>query len=831
MAAGPLPHAIAAPHRSPSPGPGNATAPASPAPAPEDGALALLEGATLATPKVLDLDFGTTTLALRQLIEDHPGGQKGQDASSAAPPTTSASTPAQQPTTASPAPTASAVPPSPADTAAPPSSSTTPAASPRAPAVPVPEPHQLLGFGALLAALLTALLALRRIQRARRASTTPATPHPAGPRPVPTAQGEGIARLDTALRTLAHHHGHTSVLRAARITARSLHVLPHSRHQPLPPFTAGPRRWWTLPDRAVLLDEQTASTIRPPCPGLITLGTTRDGALLLLDLTQLPALLLKGSPDDITAVCASLTVEAALSPWADETEIWAIAFGDDLPGLLPTRPITHLPHASQTLRELNARLLEIHQQPADACPPALLLFAPTLSADAAQQLADVIGKARRARITLIAPARTATAYFPEAEVLDASQTGPQPVGGTDTDVTLQRVTPSDYQHLKEALTGTAPPDPPSARHHATTPQQPPEPVQLRGPQEADLPQRPAASAPHTTPAAQQPEPHTEDGTIYPALLTATSRHPQTPPPHDPRPQAAMRPPPAHVRTATAPTPDQPHTSPAPSAEARRQEHHHTGPHREPPDTRAPQLRVLGPVEMDRVPSTGHGPRQAQLAALLYFRPGRSAEALCADMDADRPWTKRTLNARLQGLRRALGQDPAGHPYVPRRNHADDPYQLSPSVRCDWDQFRLLTDRGLNLGPAGLDELEQALALVRGRPFGDKPLPWAEPHQQEMTTRIVTVAHTIAALRTPPGPHHNLTAARRAIATGLDTDNTAELLYRDWMRIEAQAANRQGIHTALTRLQHINTQLDCPIEPETENLINQLLHHLHPDPNP
>ncbi|PBC93653.1 hypothetical protein BX281_1490 [Streptomyces sp. Ag82_O1-15] len=237
---------------------------------------------------------------------------------------------------------------------------------------------------------------------------------------------------------------------------------------------------------------------------------------------------------------------------------------------------------------------------------------------------------------------------------------------------------------------------------------------------------------------------------------------------------------------------------------------------------APEIRVLGLVEVTGVDSTGHGPRIAQLAALLYFRPGRSADILCADMDPVSPWSASTLNARLQGLRRSLGSDPAGHPYVPRRSSGDDPYRLSPSVRCDWTRFLQLVERALPLGPAGLPDLEKALTLVRGRPFGGRPLPWAEPYQQEMITRIIDVTHTVATYRIPAGLHHDLSAARQAVATGLDVDDAAELLYRDWMRIEAAAGNRQGLHTAVTRVQQVNRALDCSLELETEQLINDLL---------
>jgi two-component SAPR family response regulator len=192
------------------------------------------------------------------------------------------------------------------------------------------------------------------------------------------------------------------------------------------------------------------------------------------------------------------------------------------------------------------------------------------------------------------------------------------------------------------------------------------------------------------------------------------------------------------------------------------------------------------------------------------------------MDPTHPWSLSTLNARMQGLRRSLGNDPDGNPYVPRRKTGQDPYRLSPAVRCDWTRFLQLVEHALPTGPAGLPDLERALSLVRGKPFGGAPLPWAEPYQQEMTTRIVDVAHTVATYRTAPGPHRDLSAARQAVATGLDVDIASELLYRDWCRLEHAAGNRQGLHTAITRVQQVNRELDCSLETETEQLIKELI---------
>ncbi|MER6114190.1 hypothetical protein [Streptomyces hirsutus] len=55
----------------------------------------------------------------------------------------------------------------------------------------------------------------------------------------------------------------------------------------------------------------------------------------------------------------------------------------------------------------------------------------------------------------------------------------------------------------------------------------------------------------------------------------------------------------------------------------------------------------------------------------------------------------------------------------------------------------------------------------------------------MTTRIVDVAHTAAAHRTPAGPHQDLDAARQAVATGLDVDDAAELIHGDRLRLGPQ----------------------------------------------
>jgi nucleoid-associated protein YgaU len=758
-----------------------------------------------------------------------PAERSGQDQSS---PSAAASATPEPSASAS----ASAATPS---ASAEPSGSAASSSAPEAPATaPASNPLNLrivLGAGALLAAAVTGALALRRtLQRRRRkpgekiaiaAETSPAEAQLAA-----AAEPGGAARLDVALRTLAHHVAQQEEddavlpsLRAARIGTRAVEVLPEDLAQePMAPFTAGRGGWWVLPAEAALLEEEAAREVPAPYPGLVTIGSTEAGDLLLLNLAQLPALLLDGNPVHITEVCTSLALELGMSPWAADVEVVTVGFGEDLPQLLPTARIAHMRQAAHALRDLSERLLEAHQMPETQHQPYLLLCASVLDEDTAWQFADVISRAGAVPVTLIAPASTAAARFPEAEILNASLSEPQTLDYAGTDITVQRLEHAAYLQITTALKVSGQPSHPAEGPWEEVPD---ELDSTQQPEQAS----PEKSAPATTAASIPSQAAATDvsSEVFPALLAAstdpsglrllspTASSTQLDDETGPGTEAAVSPAPASPDTAKA---AEAHAPGAALEEPAVPE----GEECEAQNLHAPEIRVLGPVEVTGVDSTGHGPRMAQLAALLYFRPGRSADVLCADMDPVSPWSTSTLNARMQGLRSSLGSDSSGNLYVPRRKAGEDPYRLAPGVRCDWTRFLQLVERALPLGTSGLTDLEKALALVRGKPFGGRPLPWAEPYTQEMITRIIDVAHTVATYRIPAGPHHDLSAARQAVATGLDVDPTAELLYRDWMRLEFARGNRSGLHTAITRVQQVNRDLDCSLEMETSQLINELL---------
>ncbi|MFI1035207.1 hypothetical protein [Streptomyces sp. NPDC020951] len=285
-----------------------------------------------------------------------PAQQPGHDQST---PSATASTTPRPNTSASPS--ASPTPSAPAEPSAAASPAATASETPAsAPADGPLNLRTVAGAGALLAAAVTGALALRRtLQRRRRkpgekiaiASQT----SPAEAQLATAAEPAGAARLDAALRTLADQAAQQEgavlpALRAARIGARTVEALPEDLAQkPQTPFVSGQAGWWTLPADAGLLDEDAARDIPAPYPGLVTIGATEAGDLLLLDLARLPALLLDGNPLHIAEVCTSLALELAMSPWASEAEIVTIGFGEDLPQLLPTARIAHMRHPAHAL--------------------------------------------------------------------------------------------------------------------------------------------------------------------------------------------------------------------------------------------------------------------------------------------------------------------------------------------------------------------------------------------------------------------------------------------------------------------------------------------------
>ncbi|AWN24804.1 LysM peptidoglycan-binding domain-containing protein [Streptomyces sp. NEAU-S7GS2] len=666
--------------------------------------------------------------------------------------------------------------------------------------------QRLAGIGALLAASIIGALGIKRTlqQRRRRSGETIAMPTETSRlEQALTAAGEpaSVQLLDKALRTLHHHlltEGGPELpqLRGARVTGRTVQLLPEDPHeQPLAPFTAGSDGWWTLPETADLLGDDDARAVLAPWPGLVTIGTNPDGDLVLLNLPHTRTVLLEGDENEVRTVARAIAMEAATCTWSDRTEILTVGLGDDLAALLPQGRVRAVPHLRAAARDLGELLLEHHQAGGDDATPLpwLLICAATAHAEDAWELADAIATARDLPVALVVPAAGAASCYPEAETLDAAETVAQVCATLSSPIVLQRVEDQDYaQFIADLHTADEPARPAegpwrNVPHDHTTHE--PAAAGAEMPRATPFMSLAASAGPatvHLLPP-RTPEPGTSDDTDYQPPNAAGPAAPGTV---------------IQLTKANSAGPD----AAGPDADL-------------PLEEAAPEISVLGPVTVTGIAPSGHGPKLAALAALLYFRPGRGADALQEAMGPNSPWSRKTLQARMSELRSRLGSNADGDLYLPRDRMAG--YRLSPAVRCDWQRFQMLAERGLSLGPEqGIDNLEQALGLVRGRPFGGGDYPWAAPLVQEMLSRLVDVAHAVATWR-HTGPDKDLDAARRAITTGLEADDTAEILYRDWMRLEDAAGNRAGVHRAIETLQSINRRLDVSVEPETEALIQSI----------
>ncbi|MFH8627538.1 LysM peptidoglycan-binding domain-containing protein [Streptomyces vietnamensis] len=743
--------------------------------------------------------------------------------------------------------------------AAPTGPSTAAPSSPAEPAAPAAEEadsrliSDMAGIGMLAAgSFLVTLSTVRMLQRRRREPGQLPAPidNEAAEQTLHEAADPGsLELLDLALRTLAHHADRQGLAlpaaTGARITARTVELLlptdPHPNpgcddddldDLPLPaeeppalaPFTlAAPGRW--VLDRAQdLLDPADAACVPAPYPGLVTLGTDPDGNHLLINLNLSRVLLLDGAPTAVRDTARVLALEAATSTWSDHAEIITVGLGDELPALLPQNRLRSVPHLAAARADLAELLLEQRQQAdSDDAPsrmPWTLVCAVDMEETEAKLLADTLTAARELPVALVLPAQgTAGAFgaFDDAVHLAVGTPRPQHVDILDADLIVQSLPEDDYRAFADLLRQADQPARPAEEPWA---QVPPtavivtdsgdkSPVGLPTPFAAFTATRPLAPVPPLpTPAPEQngSEETDEQGSgAEPAgadEASGTGTEESTASPEEAgttvSSESAVSPAQPTAETGKGTADDEP-------ADA--------------VDLHAPEVQVLGPVAVTGIQASGHGPKLAQLAAYLYFKPG-PPDTVREAMDPRSPWGTATLQTRISQLRNGLGADPDGGLYLPRDRTGI--YRLSPKVRSDWDRFTRLAERGLSRGPsAGIPDLEAALALVRGIPFGGTPPAWAAARYQEMLVRITDTVHTLATWHRQ-GARPDLDAARRAVRQGLDIDDSAELLYQDWMLIEDQAANHHGVRTAYEAILTINRRLDVSTEPETEAIYKRII---------
>ncbi|RAG81241.1 hypothetical protein DN069_34015 [Streptacidiphilus pinicola] len=773
--------------------------------------------------------------------EGSPGGRDGSHSPSTTPTTApTAPTPVSSQTPApatSPAAGPLGVPSSATPTSNTPSPSTTastaptraptPSASPAAPSPVATAPAASDGtqtaselrIGAAIAALLAAGLlggyGIKRAlqQRSRRPGETIAVPAETSSLEQVLANQADPATaelLDLALRTMATHLPEGEPLpqlEAARIERTRIQL--RADGPVIAPFAQGEDGWWSLDPAAELLDPAAAAEVAAPYPMLATLGKEPDGTLVLVDLAAARTLLLDGTEQQVREVARGLALDAATSPWGQELQVLSAGLIEaGLPQMMATGRIRRLDRIGHAVTDLADLLLTAHQDP-DAAMPWMLVASDHIDEDAAWELAGLISRSPHAPVALALPREGLDALFPDALRLDCATTEPQQLAFAVAPVQLQRVTEAEYQLLTDDLRTTelpantatgswthvpddtrTLPQPPTGQPAVTDEAPSPD----AGPAEADGASGEAVS-PFLALSGQR--------TNSPARTTSAPLVPLAPAPFGtPTLPTAV---PAATETAEDAQPG-PVDVPSPLA-----------PVAEPADVHAPEIRLLGPIDVTGLGSSGRGRRLAEVAAYLYLRPGRTRDDLATAMNPITPWTEKSVKQRLHDLRNLLENTPDGTPRL-SRNARHGVLPTLTGVRCDWTRFQKLAERGLLAGPAGVDDLEAALALVRARPFAGSTARWSMPDAQEMVSRIIDAAHTIARYRITTGHYAQ---ARAAIARGIDVEPTAEMLYRDWLALEAACGNIAEVHRIISRLQEELRALDAEMDPATIELIEAI----------
>ena len=614
-------------------------------------------------------------------------------------------------------------------------------------------------------------------------------------------------------------------------------------------------------DPAETSDNPPATDTAPaPYPALVCVGQDAEGAHLLLDLEQVGVLGLRGDGQMTREAMAALTVELATSAWADDITVTTVGDPAAVEDSLQTGCLRHVDDLAPALEGLarqaevarsalltadlgrgdddRAGLTALHRarvtgEAGEAWyPDVVVLAGPTRPDDRAVLRALVDGQPRVALAVVTTAVDTMSDYRIEfgpsgravlqpfglpftpqrlsapvlssiARIVALARAEPEvaaPVGPDQADPTPEPDTASvsvgpdpaadpvgpDQAAVDPGLTEAPPSDPaapldarpliiyPLVSPPASASAVPP------APSAGLVPARPGQAATAADPVAdvsRPPDP--EPGTIaWPSPPTYPVRPPDAAPAHLVQPASA-------APTNLAP---------------------------------APYLRLLGPVDVVGATGTVEPSKIKRLTeylAFLVLHPGTTSsaidEALWPDRTGENASTRNTATSKL---RKWLGQDPDGQPYLP-------PFVYDASrIGCDWHDWRALVGDQ----PATALTTEQlvgAWSLVRGAPFSGimrRSYRWADRLTQTLLIELADVAHELARRRCQA---KDFRGAHDVLAAALSFLPAEESLWR--LRILACYASHDldGLRSAVDTVWRVADELGCDLEPETIELIAQV----------
>ena len=674
-------------------------------------------------------------------------------------------------------------------------------------------------------------------------------------------------------------------VRAARLTATQFDLyLAEPAELPEPWTGTADDTVWTLEvDNAADLEGTDVSDIPAPYPALVTVGHDEEDGHVLLDLEFLGSIGVSGQDDAATReILAALAIELANSTWADDLQVTLVGAFPDLEDTLQTGRIRYLPSVGRILEDLLDRAdLDREAMSAEGTPdlhharvtgaapdawaPEIVLLAGEITARQRNQLEQLVTDLPRVALATV------------TNGLNVGEWGLDLTAGAGPDYAVlnpiglqlrpQRLPAEQYGHLLEiaSLADVAELDPTEAVP-------PPSLAEVESVVPVDEPSAPVSAMPEITlehleavaavevsssptamptfgpllPQDKRPTDDVDDETV----LTAAPTEPQLVAEGPPSDRTLADP--AEVEVNPVQSDDSPEQDPetqfpldeagttTPEATA---SHVYASPavdetlaestdepaaaqeapvHPMPLPT--PRILVLGPVDLVNAEGTVEPTKRSRLleyAAYLALTPGATHTAIDNAIWPDRKNEDNlnTRNTATSKLRRWVGTDPVnGDEYLPRLQ-AGEGYAFHPAVTTDagdWDH--LLGHDPLN---APTERLEGALALVRGVPFEGthrKRYAWAEPIRQRLISEIVDASYELARRRLMEGRWRG---AEEAVVVGLRIEPAQENLWRLRILAAHESRNPAAEAEAIERLLTITEQLECDLEPETEQLLAAL----------
>ncbi|MBL0887323.1 LysM peptidoglycan-binding domain-containing protein [Myceligenerans indicum] len=747
------------------------------------------------------------------------------------------------------------------------------------------------GVGGLLAAGILSLLAARRGRARRRRKPGERIALPPSGSPAAELETDlravsdelGREQVDIALRTLAGWHRERGLalpgVRVARLKSGEFLELYLDRAADLPtPWVSTTDRYvWQLPARenpAVASDKATPDLMESPYPSLVTLGHDDEDAHLMVDLENIGCLDIRGSDAAAQATLAALAVELATSLWADDLQVTVVGALRDLPGVVDTGRIRHVPSVAGIVRELEARAADVDRTLAqvgavnlpdargrglamDAWTPEILLVGESLGTAERTRLESLVERVPGVGIAAV----TSCAEIGEW-MLDLSgelTSGDKSRGVLVPAYIAVRPQQLDSETYVQALELLGDPEPVAGPAWARNlvPEEPElvEPGALpdfdeivRTDEGADTEAvaGDVVEAPVGEKIAVEVGAGAGGGTdVRPAPGSAGSASVDLAGEPAARDTESIAPAPVGPGTASGDEPEGWADAANPWVTALDEDgpggtdggaitavvHDDLEAPEEPQGARTPVVRVLGGVELAGCAGidlpASHQRQAMELVAFLAFNPGARGSDISRALWPSRDPNLATRRSAVSRARRWLGTDAYGFEYLPRYWSTDDGSQVDQEkagyrlrgVTTDWDLFCELVGPDLTATP--LDDLRRALELVRGVPFQDTPprkYVWAEVLMQEMAAGVVDVAHEVSRRALAEG---DLAVAREASRVGRIADPADERSWRNSIRTEYASGRMDAAGRLIDRLRDHLEQLDMEPEPETEELISEI----------